>query len=71
MNIIFNYILYLYIKYLIIKYLLNYNIITRHYGRVVKAWDLKSHDASRVGSNPAGVEFLLAFKILISIRKNA
>ena len=31
----------------------------RHYGRVVKAWDLKSHDASRVGSNPAGVEFFI------------
>jgi hypothetical protein len=24
-----------------------------HFGRVVKAWDLKSHGVTRAGSNPA------------------
>lgn len=35
-------------------------IIRSHFGRVVKAWDLKSHGVTRAGSNPAGdVHFLL------------
>ena len=28
--------------------------IVSHFGRVVKAWDLKSHGFARAGSNPAG-----------------
>ena len=29
-----------------------------HLGRVVKAWDLKSHGVTRAGSNPADDAFL-------------
>ena len=31
------------------------------FGRVVKAWDLKSHGVTRAGSNPAADAFLLVF----------
>ena len=37
--------------------LIKFGILSvRHYGRAVKAWDLKSHGETRAGSSPAGVE---------------
>ena len=39
--------------------------IDSHFGRVVKAWDLKSHGVTRAGSNPADDAFFFNFVFLI------
>ena len=42
--------------------------IDSHFGRVVKAWDLKSHGVTRAGSNPADDAFFnFLFNLFIVI----
>ena len=38
--------------------------IDSHFGRVVKAWDLKSHGVTRAGSNPADDAFFNFFYLI-------